>query len=328
MNVPLQDLLSDNVDDRLIEFEQDGYPVHVKFMRSPVKTNRLIVAFHGAVARNTDRSVFDRTRNVKSVSRFAHQISIFDPTIVRNEKLSMGWYLGDQVYPAQSVLQKFIARIIETLQAERVIFMGSSGGGFAALYFGFHHPGSIVIPIVSQARIPHYYSGHGIRAFPRYCSTCWPDLSEDEVAERVCVDVTKLYASKPFHNAVIYLMSPGDTRHFAHHATPFLSAVYGALDLKDINLSMTSDYWGVPGHGGAVPGAGFLPWLRAALTAPSIAQQDILDSYHTIKSQQARAAARKPAPTAKALTAGYAPQDLELAQTLQRYHLGATAGGH
>ncbi|SEN17184.1 hypothetical protein SAMN04489859_10025 [Paracoccus alcaliphilus] len=148
------------------------------------------------------------------------------------------------------------------------------------------------------------------------------------MAEQVCVDVTKLYASQPFRNAVIYLMSPGDTRQFAHHAAPFLSAVYGALDLKDINLSMASDYWGVPDHSGAVPSAGFLPWLRAALTAPSIAQQDILDSYHTIKGQQASAAARKPAPTAKALTAGYAPQDLELAQTLQRYHLGATAGGH
>lgn len=327
MNVPLQDLLSDNADDRLIEFEQDGYPIHVKFMRSPVKTNRLMISFHGASERNRGRTPFERTRNYKAVSKFAHQLTIIDPTIVRNESLSMGWYLGDREYPAQSVLQKFIARIIETLQAERVIFMGSSGGGFAALYFGFHHPGSIVLPIVAQTSLQKYQVNER-RFFPRYCSICWPDLSEDEVAERVCVDVTKLYASKPFHNAVIYLMSPGDTRHFAHHATPFLSAVYGALDLKDINLSMTSDYWGVPGHGGAVPGAGFLPWLRAALTAPSIAQQDILDSYHTIKSQQARAAARKPAPTAKALTEGYAPQDLELAQTLQRYHLGATAGGH
>lgn len=153
-------------------------------------------------------------------------------------------------------------------------------------------------------------------------------MSESEVYERVCVDVTKLYAEKPFHNSVIYIMSPGDTRHYAHHTTAFLSQVYGALEIADINLSLISDYWGIPGHSGSVPASSYLPWLRAALTAPSISQQDILDSYHAIKLQTAHAASEKRTRSSKDDVASYSSRDLELARVLQRYQVGSTSGGH
>lgn len=327
MNEPLSELLSDNSQDRLIEFVHDGYPVHVKFLRSAVKTNRLVIAFHGAIVKDPDRPVLNRTRNSRAISGYAHQISIFDPARIRNDEISIGWYLGDHCYPAQEILRSFIDRVIDTLQVERIVYFGSSGGGFASLYFGFHNPNSIVLPIVPQTKILSHHKAGGRGSFSRYCSNCWPGLRESDVAQKVCVDVASLYASRPFRNAVVYVMSPGDTRHYAHHATPFLSEVYGSLDIGDINLSLVSDYWGVPGHGGAIPAAGFMPWLRAALTAPSIAQQDILDTYHSIRLQTQPPAPEKTRPASSGQSQDYAARDLDMAQTLQRYQLGATAKG-
>lgn len=324
----LNDLLSDDTDDRLMVFNQGGHLVHTKFLRSSVQTNRLVVSFHGAVSQNTGTSIFDKTRNSKALNKYAHQISILDPTVICNETISIGWYLGDHGYPAQRILSEFIHQVTEMLQVERIVFVGSSGGGFASLYFSFYHPGSISLPIVPQTRLRLYSSPSGKRGFLRYCNECWPGLSEDEVSERVCVDVTELYSSEPFRNAVVLLMSPGDVRHFSHHATPFLSRVYDSLSLECINLSLISDYGGVPGHSGAVRGSMFLPWIKAALAAPSIAQQDILESYHTINSQLMDEASKKRAQSSSIMETEFALQEIEFAEVLRRYQIGALSGEH
>ena len=298
----------------LINYESVSVPIRYQSGRG----KSMVIDFHGAI--NRSRFEIPKFQAIIPDLHDSHQIRIADPTLDLSDTMSIGWYMGGEEMPLQNNLTEALSILFNNLNIERRIYLGGSAGGFAALYYSRNDPESACVAVNPQVDLSTYSRN----LVEKYLGAAWPSAqSLDDIDGNVVFDLPRHYGSD-FENMVVYLQSTGDIRHFERQLPRFCRIAWR----NPKKFILQCSYWGVPDHGNSVPASAYLPWVKALLLAPTLARQDILDSYHTIKSQQASAAVRKPAPTAKALTAGYAPQDLELAQTLQRYHLGATAGGH
>ncbi|WP_218221704.1 hypothetical protein [Nesterenkonia sp. Act20] len=266
----------------------NGTEVHFKFIRAPFDSAPLVIRFHGAVKRDL-RPLPAFQANLKSFSDNAHQISICDPTMMSRDGFSCSWYAGHEGLDVQSVLLEFIAAVKSSLSPSRTIYLGSSGGGFAALYFSYHDPESLALVMVPQTNLERHFSPGAV---VNYLQQCWPGRSLEQASKETCLDVTSLYASG-FNNSVVYVQSQGDFKHNALQLTPFLTACYKTGEPEDEKVILSSDYWGKPGHGGAVPAEGYTRWLRTALTSPSLGVEDLLATSAMLASQSVSGSTRR-----------------------------------
>jgi|WetSurMetagenome_2_1015567.scaffolds.fasta_scaffold02022_5 hypothetical protein len=118
----------------------------------------LSVQLHGSVSRGSDKSlpVFARWNYGKILN--AHILSICDPTLYLNEKLTIGWYLGTKDENSMEGVVAIAERCADLIGLTRnlVVFSGSSGGGFAALQAAALFQGSKAIVINPQTDITRY----------------------------------------------------------------------------------------------------------------------------------------------------------------------------
>jgi hypothetical protein len=84
----------------------------------------------------------------------------------------------------------------------------------------------------------------------------------------VVSDLSVCYGER-FENTVIYLQNAADNRHVRRHFAPFVAAVQ-----EQHRLLPRLSYWGKRGHA-PVPPTEWLPWLRAAIEAPTAEAIDI-----------------------------------------------------
>lgn len=256
----------------------EGRILHTRF-RGAGKADCLIVHFHGAVDRKT-RPIpvfanFQPDFNGKS-----HQLSLADPTLQNSEDLELAWYVGAEGFPVQSLLKEYLTAVIQHLGISRIIFFGSSGGGFSALYYGWNFSNCIVLACSPQTRITSYYQRHQTR----FKELCWPSAeSLGTLPDDAVTDICKLYA-KGHQNTVVCLVSQGDTFHLNNHVLPLISTL-SSHSKQDFVLEC--GYWGIPNHSRSVTPAAFIPWLMACVTAPSTKALDLISHHSTLL--QARA---------------------------------------
>lgn len=242
-----------------------------------------MICFHGAVNRET-REIPAFIPFLPNVDQYAHQLLISDPSMMLDGEFSMSWYAGDSAFESQKVLPDFFQAICDFLEIDRTIYLGTSGGGFGALYYAWHHPGSVVIAGNPQTRIQDYYAGH----VERYRSACWPDIADIKAMEdTICTDVRKLYAER-FENLVIYVQANSDAFHLLNHMAPFMSAV---AHHKGKNLICNLDYWGKIGHSPTFEA--FQPWLQAVLSTPDLTVENVIKSKAAFQVQPYAAPAPK-----------------------------------
>ena len=263
-----------------LDVMHDGHAIPLQFRHGGAQARTLFVTFHGAVDR--------KTREVPSFLGFfadlkdkAHQLNLSDPAMLRDGDHAIAWYAGQEGLALQQVLPALVRDIQAALGAERVVFLGSSGGGFAALYYGWHHPGSVVLAANPQTDLMAYYP-FGIDA---YRAGCWPALAPDaDLGQAVTADVTALYARK-VPATVIYVQSAMDPFHVSRHMAPFMAQV---AKVKDAQVTYHVDYFGTRGHSFSF--VTLLPWIRAILLAPGTDLQDILDTRARLETASSAAA--------------------------------------
>lgn len=298
-------------------FAVDGHPIHTRVLPASRPADALVFRFHGAIDR-TRRPLPAYQENLQQMQDHAHQITICDPTMLSREGFSCSWYAGHEGLDTQGLLLKFCAQATQALGAGRVIYMGSSGGGFASLFLSRHHPGSIALAIVPQTNLKHHFKPGGVT---RYLNACWPGLTIEQASERACMDVCDLYRDG-FDNSVIYLQSAGDTEHNALQLAPFLHAVWGKAGSEGRDLVLHSDFWGKMGHGGVIPAQGYLPWLKTAILSPATDHASLLMTYHTLGGDMPAMTSAKDRPKAD-----FPANDLRRADLLRDIALGRRGQG-
>lgn len=254
--------------DERFDIEIIGERIPLKFRRGGKHAKGVIFIFHGAIGNNR-RKIPHFAPFLPGLDTQCHQISISDPTTAKFPGFPAAWYAGHSGFYLQRVLPDILQKITSALGASKTIYVGGSSGGFAALYYSWHHPGSATVAAGPQTNL----RVHNQRPITTYRTSCWPEMGQnEELLNVICSDVGQLYGQK-FDNLVVYIQSSGDRAHIFTHLTNFLSHISGSRPDRFI---LHADFWGRLRHGNAVPGISILPWVRAYLRSPSLLADDLL----------------------------------------------------
>lgn len=204
----------------------------------------LVITFHGAALRTVQLPWF--TGNGILDGARTKWVAFSDPSLQLNEDLAISWYAGSQGQPdLQIFLAKVLEIVIEKTGTRNVIFIGGSGGGFAALEMSRRFAGSLVIPMNPQTSISRYYE----RFVKDYLSLAWDTESlTDRSLRSVTHDLVDSY--DPSHlNTIAYIQNSRDKFHITQHQIPFFNA------MSDSNkLWLLKDSWGnVKNSGHVIP---------------------------------------------------------------------------
>lgn len=247
-------------------------PLPVKVSPSP-GSKFMVVSFHGAV--NREKRPYPHFLNFRDgVGGTAHQVSLADATLGLDEKLAIGWYAGAPGLLLQQLLPPFFDKLKNALGVERVVFMGSSGGGFAALFYSWHCQGSVAVVQVPQTNVWKYHLPGALR---RYQNTCWPDGIPLDAGSPV-LDLSSLY-SETSRNSVVYIQSALDFHHLHDQMIPFLASM--PVESRE-SVVVKSSYWGRTGHSNVVPMREWDGWVKAALTAENLSSEAIVSAYESL----------------------------------------------
>ncbi len=198
-------------------------------------------------------------------------IGFSDPSLPRNDDLKAAWFAGHDGFPLQRFLPGLIRQMIDSLGATRIAFVGGSSGGFAALYYSWHIPGSVAIVTNPQTNFHRYMPA----PIADYRTVCWPSLTENDALDSVIdTDLCALYAER-FDNSVIYLQVSSDYSHLQGQFVPFVAALPRDF-AKRLIVRMAN--WGRWGHKPA-PANIWIPWVRAALRAPDTSATSIEQTW-------------------------------------------------
>lgn len=212
-----------------------GEGLTLDFYSSFSAGDELFVVFHGANSATTQ--FYPRFERVKSVREKAPSFLNFaDPTmqVGINDGFQLAWYLGGPNFDPLNDIAKVIRRAVGRTGAKHLVFMGGSGGGFAALRASAMWPGSLAFIQDPQTNISVYIP----RVVKKYFETMWPGWSQPALLQAFPerFNMVRHYAALQPSNFVYYAQNSSDTVHFANHYMPFLEA-HGMKDNRGLNAA-------------------------------------------------------------------------------------------
>lgn len=210
-----------------IEYPNSGsFQVLLNGFDSFLGSKSFLVVFNGAVKRGKFASPpFFSGVNLGSITKLP-VISIADPTLEINEIISLGWYAGN--YKIKD-LQKKIADLVDML-AEKInaepIFVGGSGGGFAALVALKQSKFGSAVVWNPQTDIKKYSRA----TYDNYKKVAILDVENKSIESIFAGDVNQGGSEK----TVIYLQNSKDSFHVERHARRFFNGHLIKADLLGV----------------------------------------------------------------------------------------------
>lgn len=202
-----------------------AYPItngpHLQTYVHITQSSTLFVIFHGAVRISVDTYPrFDRVTTMKKNGNSF--VSFADPTLVIDPEITLGWYIGTEDWDPQNVILQVIQEAATTSGASNIVFIGGSGGGFAALKYSLHFPGSLAFVFSPQTDVARYRGG----SFPRLREKGFNSDSEETLKRTYPgrFEVISQY-SEPVSHDIYYYQNLTDPDHIERQYLPFLRAV-------------------------------------------------------------------------------------------------------
>lgn len=222
-----------------------GKPLDALLVRE--ESDTLIVSFHGAL--NRSRFTLPRYERLKTISRYGtNALYVSDPTLWLDETLQLGWYTGWDEVDVQREIASIAVHAAKACGASKIIFSGSSGGGFAALQVSALVPESVAVVFNPSVYIHGYLVNgeqgqHGTER--KYLEVVRPeaidgslkdyDFDEDwTIGVGDSVSVLERY-SKRLENYVLFCQTPTDW-HYGQHYLPFLGACAKGENLGNVRV--------------------------------------------------------------------------------------------
>ncbi len=185
-------------------------------------TEEAVFGFHGATDRSTiEYPFFDR---VATMQRGASSFMLFCDRTVRDTGLSLGWYVGVGHKDLMEDVRRACRAFQQASGAERLLFVGGSGGGFAALQASWMFEGSLALVMNPQTDVSRYTKA----SWQSLLDNVFVETTDAEVTERHAARISAVerYSSDLTRNRVDFVINIHDEHHVVEHATPFL-ALYG-----------------------------------------------------------------------------------------------------
>lgn len=192
-----------------------------------VKGKPLCVFFNGAQQRNESFKLPAFSGSKVAPKGEVSRLSINDPALYSGPDIDMGWYAGSRFYSMQKVIvPNIINKVVNFSQASRIIFIGSSSGGFASLYYSRLYADSIALVCNPQTNILRYYPRH-VKKYLHYCFGLY-DIKAASKNSSLMPGVTKnlchCYGGRVSNN-IIYLQNLSDEHHVNRHYLPFMNSL-------------------------------------------------------------------------------------------------------
>ncbi|MCL1126845.1 hypothetical protein [Shewanella surugensis] len=202
----------------MLECEITDDIIKTSFGDMPIKmslkgSTELVVLLSGAIQRKKKSPpVYQRETWLTALPFSA--IAIADETLLLNNSIELGWYLGDA---GGDILKKLILSLYyffnhHNFSFNNIIFYGSSGGGFAAALLATYFRGSRVIMINPQTDISKYHSA----VYQKFMSTT-------HYQKHYTHSLMELFYQKRFIPNIQYLQNTQDTFHYREHYLPLMS---------------------------------------------------------------------------------------------------------
>ena len=235
-----------------------------------------IVSLHGAVTPEYRLPYMAGQSVTREVA--ANRIFISDPSLMLDPLLNLAWFAGSARLRLQLALPAIIERILaDRPEVKRLVFFGSSGGGFASLFYASRFPGSIAVVSNPQTAIGRYVPA----AVDNYVRVAFDGASNNPISRLpfdIVDDVVPLYA-RAVDTTVLYAQNSTDSMHVAGHVRPF----FDSLHPENRVWWLTSGEWGA-GHV-APPKEVFTAMLHAA------AAPDVISAAESMGFERARGVA-------------------------------------
>ncbi|WP_418606724.1 DUF6270 domain-containing protein [Georgenia sp. SUBG003] len=142
-------------------------------------SDALVVSLHGALERSLyELPRFERLTTL-AAGRAENLLFLADTTLGLRSDLNLAWYVGTESDNLTARYAKYIASLAEQTGVRRLVLVGISGGGFAALALSHMLPGSVALAISPQTRIGVYEEW----AYERFIETAFPAAASYEEVE-------------------------------------------------------------------------------------------------------------------------------------------------
>ncbi|MEH8140128.1 hypothetical protein Q7I15_05660 [Aeromonas veronii] len=158
-------------------------------------------------------------------------VAISDPTLDIDKKLNLGWYAGNI---NQIDLQDKLVKIVECITSKyelKPIFVGGSGGGFAAAQLALNSAAqSFALIFNPQTDITKYHRLH-VEKYLRLAFDTNVDLSsntDEAIALFERFSINYRLGESPVNSStkILYLQNKSDS-HLVSHAKPYLAGLSG-----------------------------------------------------------------------------------------------------
>lgn len=204
------------------------------FLLSTVSSGRtLSVMFHGATDRSRNALPrFERMRSMEGGSS-GPVLFVSDPCLDLDASQILTWYAGDEQLNLHRLIARQAKAYADALGCDRILFVGNSGGGFAALQCASYSTRSAVVTFNPQIQVDRYV--------PRIARTAQEVLfGRESVADdpelRARMDLIERYREIGFAKRVFFIQNTGDEMHYESHCKPFSEAWAAEGELSDLGL--------------------------------------------------------------------------------------------
>lgn len=229
------------------EFEVETSAIETPYgdlvIRGSFKGTRQLVFFLGGAIKRDIKPppVYQRATWLKDIPVSA--IALSDETLMLDDEIELGWYLGGV---NGCFLKKLLSGIYNIARREKtefsdIVFFGSSGGGFASAFLSSYFRGSKCVIMNSQTDISRYNEN----VYNKFLSVTQYNKGSREHS------LMELFESKRFIPNIKFFQNIGDDFHFRNHFLPFMDWYSKVkLTIPDVGLVNFIEYSMTGGHGG------------------------------------------------------------------------------
>lgn len=188
-------------------------------------TDTLLVSFHGAVSR-TETPLRPRYGYLAQLrQRPESYLAVSDPTLNLDDRVTLAWYIGTEHRDVHAEVADLARSEALRMGASRIVFVGSSGGGFSAMAVAARLPGSVALAFSPSLEInrvtPAHTANFMAAAFPQHRS--YEELRAEHPT-RVSMDAA--YAAHPDVDLFL-IQNSGDESRVNGSYKPFIRAHAG-----------------------------------------------------------------------------------------------------
>lgn len=216
----------------------DGQEI-IDFYYKNNESDRLAVIFHGAVqAQKIARLALPIFAGLKiPLGMEVDRLLFSDATMATHRELRLGWFSGTESYDFAQRIDQILAKVTSIKIFNRVLLLGGSQGGFAALRASHRLDNSVALVWNPQTRVQDFFIKSHLSGFLQYCFGVENyDQLSDEIKSQRNFDLPDMYGRNRANNFVFLMQNFEDIDHLEDHAKPLAAAM--GYDLENIALGI------------------------------------------------------------------------------------------